>query len=164
MNSFAKGVAIVLGPEDGEAFWQPLPSRGYVINKITPYTSPYDNFSAGIQVLEPGAHIRRHGHERSHEILFCFRGSGTAEIDGKIYDVHEETMMLIGRGLQHKVTNTGPVQMRLMWFISPAGLEDWFRALDRPRQPGETLPPAFERPANIKEIQAQQRFIPSEEG
>ena len=112
-------------------FWQPLPSRGYVINKITPYTSPYDNFSAGIQVLEPGAHIRRHGHERSHEILFCFRGSGTAEIDGKIYDVHEETMMLIGRGLQHKVTNTGPVQMRLMWFISPAGLEDWFRALGR---------------------------------
>jgi mannose-6-phosphate isomerase-like protein (cupin superfamily) len=99
MNSFAKGVAIVLGPEDGEAFWQPLPSRGYVINKITPYTSPYDNFSAGIQVLEPGAHIRRHGHERSHEILFCFRGSGTAEIDGKIYDVHEETMMLIGRRL-----------------------------------------------------------------
>jgi mannose-6-phosphate isomerase-like protein (cupin superfamily) len=153
-----------------ERFGMARPTEGYQgqvvvwINKITPYTSPYDNFSAGIQVLEPGAHIRRHGHERSHEILFCFRGSGTAEIDGKIYDVHEETMMLIGRGLQHKVTNTGPVQMRLMWFISPAGLEDWFRALGRPRQPGETLPPAFERPANIKEIQAQQRFIPSEEG
>jgi mannose-6-phosphate isomerase-like protein (cupin superfamily) len=164
MNSFDKGVAIVLGPKDGEALWQPLPSRGYVINKITPYTSPYDNFSAGIQVLEPGAHIRRHGHERSHEILFCFRGNGTAEIDGKIYDVCEETMMLIGRGLQHKVTNTGSEQMRLMWFISPAGLEDWFRALGRPRQPGESLPAAFERPANIKEIQAQQRFIPSDEG
>ena len=57
MNSFAKGVAMVLGPEDGEALWQPLPSRGYVINKITPYNSPYDNFSTGIQVLEPGAHI-----------------------------------------------------------------------------------------------------------
>jgi mannose-6-phosphate isomerase-like protein (cupin superfamily) len=164
MSNFAKGVAIVLGPEDGESLWQPLPSRGYVINKITPYNSPYDNFSIGIQVLEPGAHIRRHGHERSHEILFCLRGTGTAEIDGKTYEVREETMMLVGRGLQHKVTNTGAGQMRLMWFMSPAGLEDWFRALGRPRQVGEPLPPAFERPTKIRDIQAQQRFIPSEEG
>jgi mannose-6-phosphate isomerase-like protein (cupin superfamily) len=164
MNKFAKGVAIVLGPEEGESFWQPLPSRGYVINKITPYSSPYDDFSTGIQVLEPGALIRRHGHERSHEILFCFRGTGIAEIEGKTYDVCEETLLLIGRGLQHKVTNTGSVQMRLLWFISPAGLEDWFRALGRPRQAGEPLPPAFDRPSNIKDIQAQQRFIPSDEG
>jgi mannose-6-phosphate isomerase-like protein (cupin superfamily) len=164
MREFAKGTALVFGPEDGESFWQPMPSRGYIVNKITPYTSPYDDFSAGIQVLEPGAHIRRHGHERSHEILFCFRGSGVAEIDDKTYDVREETMMLIGRGLQHKVINTGKEQMRLMWFISPAGLEDWFRAIGRARQAGDPLPPAFERPANISEIQAQQRFIPSDEG
>jgi mannose-6-phosphate isomerase-like protein (cupin superfamily) len=164
MTSFTKGNVIVLGPDDGEFLWQPLPSRGHVVNKITPYSSPYDTFSTGIQVLEPGAHIRRHGHERSHEILFCFRGSGTAEIDGKTYEVREETIMLIGRGLQHKVTNTGAEQMRLLWFISPPGLEDWFRALGRPRQAGETSAPIFERPTNIKEIQAQQRFIPSEEG
>jgi mannose-6-phosphate isomerase-like protein (cupin superfamily) len=163
MNSFAKGVAIVLDPEEGETLWQPLPSRGYVINKITPYTSPYDNFSAGIQVLEPGAYIRRHGHERSHEILFCFRGTGIAEIDGQTYDIREETMMLIGRGLQHKVINTGPEPMRLLWYISPAGLEDWFRALGRPRLAGEPPPPAFERPSNIKEIRARQRLIPSDE-
>lgn len=164
MSSVAKGIAIVLGPEDGEGLWQPSPSRGYVINKITPYTSPYDNFSTGVQVLEPGAHIRRHGHERSHEMLFCFRGRGVAEIEGETYPVQEETMMLIGRGLQHKVTNTGAEQMRLFWFISPAGLEDWFRALGRPRHVGEPLPPPFERPGNIKDIQAQQRFIPSDEG
>ena len=59
MNSFTKGTAIVLGPDDGKSFWQPLPSRGYVVNKFSPYTSPYDNFSIGIQVLEPGARVRR---------------------------------------------------------------------------------------------------------
>lgn len=158
-----KAIAIVLGAEDGEALWQPLPSRGYVINKINPYTSPYDGFSTGIQVLEPGAHIRRHAHERCHELLFCYRGTGSAEIAGRTYDVREETMILIARGLQHKVTNTGAGQMRLMWFISPPGLEDWFRALGRPRQAGEPLPPVFERPANIREIQAQQRFVVSDE-
>ena len=164
MSNHAEGIAIVLGPEDGESYWQPLPSRGYVINKINPYTSPYDDFSIGIQVLEPGAHVRRHAHERNHELLFCFRGTGSAEIAGKTFDVREETMLLIGRGLQHKVTNTGSEQMRLLWLISPPGLEDWFRALGRPRRAGDPMPPAFERPANIKEIQAQQRFIASEEG
>ena len=42
-------------------------------------------------------------------------------------------MILIGRGLQHKVTNTGTEQMRLLWLITPPGLEDWFRAIGRPR-------------------------------
>jgi mannose-6-phosphate isomerase-like protein (cupin superfamily) len=159
-----KGVAIIIGPDEGESLWQPLPSKGYIINKINPYTSPYDDFSVGIQVLEPGAHVRRHGHERSHELLFCFRGSGIAEVDGKAYELREESMVLIGRGLKHKVTNTGPGQMRLLWLISPPGLEDWFRALGRPRKAEDRVAPEFERPGNIREIQAQQRFIASDEG
>jgi len=160
VGDFAKGVVIALGPEDGESFWQPLPSTGYVINKISPYNSPYDAFSTGLQVLEPGAHIRRHAHERSHELLFCYQGSGQADVDGKLYDVVPETMILIGRGLQHKVTNTGAGQMRLLWFIAPAGLEDWFRAIGRPRRAGDLRPAPFERPSNVAAIQAQQRFIP----
>jgi hypothetical protein len=55
MSEFAKGPVVVLGPEDGESFWQPLPSVGYIVNKLTPYNTPYDSFSLGIQVLEPGA-------------------------------------------------------------------------------------------------------------
>lgn len=160
MNDYAKGQVIVLDPEDGESFWQPLPSTGYVINKINPYNSPHDTFSAGIQVLEPGAHIRRHAHERNHELLFCYRGSGEAEIDGERYDVRAETMILVGRGLTHKVLNTGAEQMRLVWFIVPPGLEDWFRAIGRPRKAGELPPAPFSRPANVELIQAQQRFVP----
>ncbi len=159
MGEYAKGVVIALAPEEGESLWQPLPSRGYVTNKINPYNSPYDSFSTGLQVLEPGAHIRRHAHERSHELLFCYRGSGEADIAGNHYEVCPESMILIGRGLQHKVTNTGTEQMRLLWLIAPAGLEDWFRAIGRPRRPGEPLPSPFERPDNVELIQAQQRFI-----
>ena len=55
VTDHAKGTAMVLGPEEGESFWQPLPSTGYVINKFNPYNSPYDSFSTGLQVLEPGA-------------------------------------------------------------------------------------------------------------
>ncbi len=82
MKPHAKGEVVVLGPDEGELFWQPLPSRGYIVNKLTPYNTPYDGFSLGIQVLEPGAHIRRHAHERQHEVLFCYAGEGWAEVDG----------------------------------------------------------------------------------
>src|ERR1043165_4116827 len=98
MNEHAKGGAMVLGPEDGEALWQPLPSTGYIINKLNPYNSPYDSFATGIQVLEPGTHVRRHAHERSHEVLFCYRGSGYVEIETERHELTEETMVLVGRG------------------------------------------------------------------
>jgi mannose-6-phosphate isomerase-like protein (cupin superfamily) len=163
MTNYAQGTAIVLGPEEGQSFWQPSPSTGYVITKFNPYNSPYDTFSTGLQVLEPGAHVRRHAHERSHELLFCYRGSGKADIEGKLHDVLPETMILIGRGLQHKVTNTGPEQLRLLWLIAPPGLEDWFRAIGRPRTAGDALPASFERPAHVEMIQSQQRFIRSDE-
>ena len=159
MTEYSKGVSMVLGPDDGDSFWQPLPSTGYATNKITPYNSPHDDFSIGIQVLEPGAHIRRHAHERNHEILFCYAGTGSAEVDGRQYDVTAETMILIGRGAIHKVTNTGDRQMRLLWAIWPAGLEDWFQDIGKPRQPKEPMPPAFDRPRNIEQIEAQQRFL-----
>ena len=159
MSDYGKGVVIALGPEDGASFWQPQPSTGYVINKINPYNSPYDTFSTGLQVLEPGAHVRRHAHERNHELLFCYRGTGQADIEGETYNVEPETMILIGRGLQHKVLNTGTDQMRLLWFIAPPGLEDWFRAIGRPRRAGEPRPAPFDRPPDVEMIQTQQRFI-----
>ena len=159
MSDFEQGITLVLGPEDGEAIWQPKPSTGFIVNKINPYNSPFDSFSTGLQILEPGAHIRRHAHERQHEILFCYRGEGYAEIGEDRHELAEESMMLIGRGVQHKVVNTGTGQMRLLWIISPPGLEDWFRALGRLKQPGDSGAPVFERPANIAEIEKQQRFV-----
>ena len=160
MKPHAKGEVVVLGPDEGESFWQPLPSRGYIVNKLTPYNTPYNGFSLGIQVLEPGTHIRRHAHERQHEVLFCYAGEGWAEVDGARYDVRPETTMLIGRALWHTVHNTGTQPMRLLWMIAPAGLEDWFRAIGRPRRQGEPMPEAFERPADVAEVQARMRFVP----
>ena len=50
MNPFDKGAVVVLGPDEGESFWQPLPSTGYIVNKLTPYNTPYDSFSLGVNV------------------------------------------------------------------------------------------------------------------
>ena len=61
--------------------------------------------------------------------------------------------------MQHTVHNTGDTQMRILWMISPAGLEDWFKALGRPRAAGEALPAPFDRPEDVRTIQDQQRFV-----
>jgi hypothetical protein len=91
--------------------------------------------------------------------LFCYAGTGQADVDGKRYDVVPETMILIGRGVLHKVTNTGTGQMRLLWGIWPAGLEDWFADIGKPRKPSEPLPPPFPRPHNVDQIEAMQRLL-----
>lgn len=163
MNDFRKGAAIVVRPDEGEAHWQPLPSTGYIISKITPYNSPYDTFSAGIQVLEPGTHVRQHGHERAHEMLFIYRGTGYAELDGERHDLEEGTLVMIGRAVQHVVHNTGDTQMKLLWTISPPGLEDWFSAIGRPKITDGPMPEPFDRPENVQAIQDQQRFIRPED-
>ena len=163
MTDFAKGDAIVLGPEEGTAFWQPQPSTGYIISKITPYNSPYDSFSAGVQVLEPGATVREHGHERGHELLFVYEGTGHAVIDGERHDLEPGSMMLMGRRVLHRVQNSEAGRMKILWVIFPPGLEDWFQAIGRPRAPGETEAPVFARPDDVAEVQDRQRFVRPED-
>lgn len=154
-----KGVALVVGAEEGESYWQPKPSTGYVTVKVSPYNSPNDLVSAGVQVLEPGASVRRHAHERANEILFVYEGEGRAEIDGQWHRLSQGSTLMVGRYVQHYVENDGSVPLKMFWAIMPSGLEDWFKALGRPRKPGEPAPAPFDRPENVADIQKQMRFI-----
>ena len=154
-----KGVALALGPVEGESYWQPRPSTGYVTVKVSPWNSPHDLVSAGVQVLEPGASVRRHGHERASEILFVYEGEGKAEIDGVWHRVSQGSTFMVGRYVQHYVENDGSRPLKLFWAILPSGLEEWFKALGRPRRPGEPAPAPFDRPPEIEEIQRRMRFV-----
>ncbi|HZQ75622.1 MAG TPA: cupin domain-containing protein [Burkholderiales bacterium] len=154
-----KGVALALGPEEGESFWQPQPSNGYVTVKVSPWNSPHDLVSAGVQVLEPGASVRRHAHERSSEILFVYEGEGKAEVDGVWHRVSQGSTIMVGRYVQHYVENDGSKPLKLFWAILPSGLEDWFKALGRPRTPGEPRPAPFDRPEDLEDVKRRMRFV-----
>jgi hypothetical protein len=43
----------------------------------------------------------------------------------------------------------------MLWVITPPGLEDFFRAIGRPRAAGEAAPPPFARPADVVAIERQ---------
>ncbi len=162
MNVQPKGPALVLGPDDGNSYWQPQPSRGYSTVKFSPENSSVDMFTAGIQVLEPGASVRKHGHQDNHEMIFVYAGRGRAEIDDAVYELEPESTILVGPYVQHYVENTGTIPMRLWWTIFPSGLEEWFASIGRPRTPGDSLPEPFERPADVAEIQQRMKFATQE--
>ena len=159
-----KPAAVVVGPDEGRSWWQPLPSRGHVIVKLTPENSPFDDFSAGIQVLPPGCHVRQHAHQRNHELVFIYEGTGTVTIDAVTQALAPGSTVLFGRFAQHRIDNTGSIDMKLFWVFSPPGLEDWFAAIGQLRRPGDTMPAAFNRPADVREIQDRMRFVPPPTG
>ncbi len=152
--------AFVIGPDEGESLWQPQPSRGYVTLKLTPENMPYDHFSVGVQVLPPGCHIREHGHLQNHELVFVQEGSGTVTIDEQTRPLTTGSTVLFGRDARHRIDNTGATDMKLFWVFMPPGLEDWMKAIGRPRTPGEPMPPPFDRPEDVAEIQRRLKFMP----
>lgn len=150
----------VMGPDEGESIWQPEPSRGYVTMKMTPENTPYDNWSSGIQVLPPGCAVREHGHRQNHELLYIYEGTGICEIETDTYDVVPGTTVLFGRYARHLLENTGSTDMKLFWVFFPCGLENWFRAIGKPRTPGTAMPAPFSRPEDVADIQNMMRFVP----
>ena len=151
---------MISGPDDGESLWQPLPSRGYVTVKFTPANTPYEDFCAGVQVLPPGCYVREHGHLRNHELVFIYEGTGTVTIDDITTPLAAGSTVLFCRDAVHRIDNTGLVDMKLFWVFMPPGLDDWFRAIGRTRQPGEAMPEPFARPEDVGEIQRRMRFVP----
>ena len=142
----------VFGPDDGEHHWQPLPSRGYVTLKLTPEEMPYDTFTCGTQVLPPGCHVREHTHPQNHELVFVYEGTGRLTLEGNTYDIEKGSMALFGRHASQMVENTGDEDLKLFFVVLPPGLENWFRGLGRPREVGQPMPEAFERPKDIKKL------------
>lgn len=151
--------SLVIGPAEGESWWQPLPSRGFVTTYITPESNPYHDFSSGIQVLPPGCEVREHGHTINHELIFVYQGTGEIHIDGKPHAVGPGSTVLFADNETHIIRNTGDEDMHMFWVFMPPRLEEWFRAIGRPRTPGEPMPEAFARPDGTEEAMVFQRFI-----
>jgi mannose-6-phosphate isomerase-like protein (cupin superfamily) len=158
-----KGAHLVSGPGEGTSYWQPLPSTGYATVKLHPGNAPINFLSAGIQVLEPGTHVRNHAHQRNDELLFVYEGTGRGIVDGKTYPLSPGALIAVGRYVEHVVHNDGPGQMKIFWVFAPPGLEDWFAAIGKPRKPGEPMPAPFARHEDVADVQKRMKFVPADE-
>lgn len=154
MSDLKKGPARVMGPEDGESYWQPTPHQGYMTIKVGPGVAgdPDPGFAFGIQVIPPGCHVREHGHAKNTEILFIYEGTGYADIDGKRERIGPGFTLVLGKFVGHTIVNDGETDMKFAWYFTPPGLDTVVRAMGVPRKLGDEPPTSFERPANVAEI------------
>lgn len=151
---------IVVQPEEGHFFWQPVPANGFVrcilsaaeIGAETP-------FAMGTQTVDPGCFVREHVHPENEEVIFVLEGEGEALLDGKDrVPMRKGTCFFLGKNRPHRFQASEAGPMTFLWLIMPGGLETFFGRIGRERQPGDPQPPNFPRPADVLQIEAETVF------
>jgi quercetin dioxygenase-like cupin family protein len=149
----ARGRAVVVQPEDGPSYWQPVPANGHADPKLTPDTTAFPMLSMGYQTIAPGGRVREHSHGDQIELPICFRGRGHVLVDGRRHPLVPGTACFLGYEVRHEIVNDGSEELVMMWVITPHGLEDFFKAIGRPRTPGDAAPAPFARPSDVVAIE-----------
>ncbi len=148
-----RGRAVVVQPEEGASYWQPVPANGHADPKLTPATTGFEGLAMGYQTIAPGSRVREHSHGDQIELQICFRGRGRVVVDGVSHPLTPGTACFLGYDVKHEILNEGPEDLVMMWVITPPGLEDFFRAIGRPRQAGDPAPVPFARPADVVAVE-----------
>lgn len=145
----ARGHAVVMQPDDGPSFWQPVPANGHADPKLFPGNTHFETLSMGYQTVAVGGRVREHSHADQVELQICFKGKGHVMVDGARHELTPGTACFLGYDVKHEIVNDGDEDLVMMWVITPAGLEDFFETIGRPRGANETAPEPFARPTDI---------------
>jgi quercetin dioxygenase-like cupin family protein len=148
-----RGRAVVVQPEDGPSYWQPVPASGHADPRLTPELTHFPALSMGYQTIAPGGRVREHSHGDQIELQICFRGRGHVVVDGQRHPLVPGTACFLGYDVKHEIVNDSPDDLVMMWLITPHGLEEFFRAIGRPRTAGEPAPAPFARPGDIVAVE-----------
>lgn len=152
-TDMVRGRAVVVQPDEGTSYWQPLPANGHADPKLTPASTGFDGLSLGYQTIAAGSRVREHSHGDQVELQICFRGRGRVVVDGQSHPLVPGTACFLGYDVKHEIVNEGPEELVMLWVISPPGLERFFEAIGRPRRPGEPAPAPFARPGDVVTIE-----------
>lgn len=148
-----RGHVVVVQPDEGPSWWQPVPANGHADPKLTPAATRFDGLSMGYQTIAPGSRVREHSHGDQVELQICFRGRGRVVADGASHPLVPGTACFLGYDVKHELINEGPDALVMLWVITPPGLERFFEAIGRPRRPGEPAPAPFARPGDVVSIE-----------
>jgi quercetin dioxygenase-like cupin family protein len=151
--SEARNRAIVVQPEDGPSYWQPVPASGHADPKLYPEVTGFRGLSMGFQTIAAGGRVREHSHGAQVELQICFRGKGHVVVDGKSHRLVPGTACFLGPDVVHEIFNDSGEDLTMLWVITPPGLEEFFAAIGRARAAGEPAPAPFERPAEVVAVE-----------
>src|SRR5207237_45292 len=83
----------------------------------------------------------------------CVAGRGPVVVDGATHPLVPGTACVLGYDVTHEIVNDGAEELVMMWLITPPGLEEFFKAIGRPRTPGQPAPAPFARPEDIVTVE-----------
>lgn len=149
----ARAHAVVVQPDEGPSWWQPVPANGHADPRLYPAVTRFPALSMGFQTVPPGGRIREHSHGDQVELQVCFRGRGCVVVDGVRHPLVPGTACFFGYDVRHEIVNESDDELVMLWVVAPAGLERFFEAIGRPRRPGEPAPAPFPRPPDVVAIE-----------
>ncbi len=135
-----RGRAVVMQPEDGPSYWQPVPANGHADPKLYPARTGFAGHSMGFQTIAPSSRVREHSHGD--------------QVDGQSHPLVPGTACFLGYDVRHELINeSAQDDLVMLWVITPPGLETFFEAIGRPREAGAPAPAPFERPTDVIAIE-----------
>lgn len=130
---------LVLAPDEGEVYL--IGERqGRVTIKVDRRTKGVETLSLLTEDIAPGDGVPVHKHAAEEELIFIERGHGMMTFGDDEYEVVSGSMALVPRGVWHGLRNEGEDVLRMVFGYTPAGFEDYFRAIGvRPGEPWKGL-------------------------
>jgi mannose-6-phosphate isomerase-like protein (cupin superfamily) len=118
-------------------------------------------------LVPPGGGPGPHAHAGFHEVFFVVEGEIDVKSQAGTRHLSKGMSITIPKGgVVHAFRNNGQQTARLLCYVSPAGLEEFFEKVGQPVQQGEFLPPppmdkpAIESLQKIAEDYGQKVFPP----
>ncbi|WP_424811170.1 cupin domain-containing protein [Roseococcus sp. YIM B11640] len=147
---------VIVPPEGGRSFWQPVPANGFVRCLLSSQEIGSESaFAMGTQTVDAGCFVREHMHPDNEEVIFVLEGRGEALLDGKNrHPMEKGSCFFLGKGRPHRFEASADGPLVFMWLMMPGGLETFFERIGREKQLGDPKPDPFPRPADVLQIEA----------
>jgi quercetin dioxygenase-like cupin family protein len=140
MNAWDKGPFGCFGLDEGETYWQPQPTGGYVTLTMTPESFKHDHSACGFQVIPPGGRIPVQSHRAAEKVWYVLDGVGELTIDGRAHRLSPGCTAAMQRNVPHSLVNDGETDLRLFFWVTPPGYEGLLADWGRPRTEGQPAP------------------------
>lgn len=88
---------------------------------VSPDSLQASNCSVCVIRVAPGDKVKpAHSHPNGEEVIYIIQGSGRVLVEGEVAPVRTGSTVLFPTGAVHMLHNTGPDEMKVICFFSPA--------------------------------------------
>jgi len=123
----AHGDGLVLQSGEGERRVRRNAGKGPFIIKVDRQNGGSSDLVMGYEDIAPGAEIQLHRHLIADEILFVYRGEGTASLNGRKAHVSPGATIYVPRNVTIGLVNDGTEPLGITFTFSKPGFEELMR-------------------------------------